>query len=41
MTALAAAAFVTPSERRNWVLFKAASVYMLTAFTCLTVGAVV
>lgn len=41
MTALAAAAFVAPSERLNWVLFKAASVYMLAAFTCLTVGAVV
>ncbi len=38
--ALALAALVRPSEKTNWVLFKAASVYMLGAFACLTFGAV-
>jgi protoheme IX farnesyltransferase len=40
MFGLAASAFVAPSERRNWLLFKTASVYMLVAFMCLTVGAI-
>ncbi len=30
--------FARPSDRSNWILFKAASVYMLTAFVCLTFG---
>ncbi|MCE5204431.1 MAG: heme o synthase [Coriobacteriales bacterium] len=37
---LAIAALVVPTEKRNWRLFKAASVYMLGAFACLTFGAV-
>lgn len=38
---LAVYAFVRPAERRDWMLFKAASAYMFVAFVCLTVGAVV
>jgi protoheme IX farnesyltransferase len=41
LSGLALVAFVWPSERRNWTLFKTASVYMLFAFSCLTVGAMV
>jgi protoheme IX farnesyltransferase len=41
ITALALVAFVWPSERRNWALFKIASAYMLFAFGCLTLGALV
>jgi protoheme IX farnesyltransferase len=37
---LALLVLVSPTEERNWVLFKAASVYMLGAFLCLTFGAV-
>jgi len=37
---LALYALVRPAERRDWMLFKAASAYMLVAFICLTVGAV-
>lgn len=40
LAGLAVAAFARPSEKANWVLFKAASAYMLVAFTCLTAGAV-
>lgn len=40
LAGLTVAAFVRPSERANWLLFKAASAYMLVAFTCLTAGAV-
>lgn len=36
----AVAALIRPSETRNWRLFKLASLYMLSAFVCLTVGAV-
>jgi len=38
---LAVYALVRPAERHDWLLFKAASVYMLVAFICLTMGAVV
>lgn len=41
ITALALVAFVWPTERRNWALFKLASAYMLFAFGCLTLGALV
>ncbi len=40
LSGLALAALVSPSDKRNWVLFKAASVYMLGAFALLTLGAV-
>jgi len=40
VSALGFAALVSPSDRRNWLLFKAASAYMLGAFTCLTLGAI-
>jgi hypothetical protein len=39
MVLLAGAALIRPSDHGNWVVFKAASAYMLVAFTCLTVGA--
>lgn len=39
MVVLAARVLARPSERANWVLFKAASAYMLVAFACLTIGA--
>ncbi|MGB4593486.1 MAG: protoheme IX farnesyltransferase [Coriobacteriia bacterium] len=37
---VAIAALVRPSESWNWMLFKTASIYMLAAFACLTLGAV-
>ncbi|MHB1340570.1 MAG: UbiA family prenyltransferase [Coriobacteriia bacterium] len=37
---IAIAALLRPSDDGNWLLFKAASVYMLAAFACLTFGAV-
>ena len=40
MAGFAVWAVIAPSERKNWALFKAASVYMLFAFTCLTAGSV-
>lgn len=40
LDAMAIAALLRPSDGRNWLLFKAASVYMLAAFVCLTFGAV-
>lgn len=40
MTGFAVWTVVAPSERKNWVLFKAASAYMLFAFLCLTAGSV-
>ena len=40
VSALGIAALGWPSESRNWLLFKAASVYMLGAFACLTLGAI-
>ncbi len=40
MTGLAFWTVIAPSERKNWVLFKAASAYMLFAFVCLTAGSV-
>jgi protoheme IX farnesyltransferase len=40
VSVLAGVALFKPSEKRNWVLFKAASAYMLGAFACLTLGAV-
>ncbi|MDI6692130.1 MAG: heme o synthase [Anaerosomatales bacterium] len=40
LNALAVLVLVSPTEKHNWVLFKAASVYMLGAFLCLTFGAV-
>lgn len=40
LSAMAVAAIIRPSERLNWRLFKAASLYMLGAFVCLTLGAV-
>lgn len=40
LSALGLSALVSPSDKRNWVLFKAASAYMLGAFACLTLGAV-
>lgn len=40
LSALALVALVRPSERINWLLFKAASIYMLGAFVCLTLGTV-
>ncbi len=38
---LSIVAMVRPSERLNWLLFKLASLYMLGAFVCLTIGATV
>lgn len=38
MLALAAAQLVAPTDRRNWLLFKAASVYMLLSSLLLTGG---
>lgn len=40
LSGLALVALVRPSERVNWLLFKAASMYMLGAFVCLTLGTV-
>jgi protoheme IX farnesyltransferase len=41
MVALSLLALLRPSERRNWTLFKAASIYMAFAFVCLTLGSVI
>ncbi len=41
LSGLAVAALIRPSEGLNWRLFKFASIYMLGAFICLTVGAVI
>jgi protoheme IX farnesyltransferase len=41
MFALSAIQLVAPTERRNWVLFKAASLYMLAASLLLTLGSLV
>ncbi len=40
LSILATATLIRPSERLNWRLFKFASIYMLSAFVCLTIGAV-
>lgn len=39
LSALAFAGLIRPSDRHDWVLFKAASVYMAASFCCLVVGA--
>jgi len=41
LSGLAVAALICPSDRLNWRIFKFASLYMLGAFVCLTIGAVV
>jgi protoheme IX farnesyltransferase len=41
LSGMALAVLIRPSERLNWRLFKAASIYMLGSFVCLTIGAVV
>jgi len=40
LSGLAVVALLRPSERLNWLLFKLASLYMLGAFVCLTIGAI-
>lgn len=40
LSCIAVAALLQPSERLNWILFKLASLYMLGAFVCLTVGTI-
>ncbi len=40
LTGLSVAVLLRPTERLNWVLFKFASLYMLGAFVCLTIGTV-
>jgi len=40
LSGLALAALIRPSQALNWTLFKAASIYMLGSFVCLTVGTV-
>ncbi len=40
LTGLSIAVLIRPTERLNWVLFKFASLYMLGAFVCLTIGTV-
>lgn len=40
LTGLSGAVLIWPTERLNWALFKFASLYMLGAFVCLTVGTV-
>jgi len=40
VSALGFVALVGPSDKRNWLLFKAASAYMLGAFALLTLGAI-
>ncbi len=40
LTGLSIAVLVRPTERLNWVLFKFASLFMLGAFVCLTIGTV-
>jgi len=39
LCALAVGGLVRPSDRHDWLLFKAASVYMAASFGCLVVGA--
>ena len=39
MFILSAWQLVAPTERRNWILFKAASLYMLASSLLLTLGA--
>jgi protoheme IX farnesyltransferase len=41
MFTLSAWQLVAPTERRNWVLFKAASIYMLASSLLVTLGAIV
>lgn len=41
LSGLAIGVLVRPSERHDWLLFKAASVYMAASFGCLVVGAAV
>jgi protoheme IX farnesyltransferase len=41
MLTLSALQLVAPTERRNWVLFKAASLYMLASSLLLTLGSLV
>lgn len=40
LSCLALVVLARPSEKSNWFLFKVASLYMLGAFVCLTVGAI-
>ncbi len=40
LTGLSIAVLIRPTERLNWVLFKFASLFMLGAFVCLTIGTV-
>lgn len=40
LTGLSVAVLIRPSQKLNWVLFKFASLYMLGAFICLTVGTI-
>ncbi len=40
LTGLSIAVLIRPSRKLNWVLFKFASLYMLGAFVCLTVGTI-
>ncbi len=40
LTGLSVAVLIRPTKRLNWVLFKFASLYMLGAFVCLTLGTV-
>lgn len=40
LTGLSIAVLICPTDRLNWVLFKFASLYMLGAFVCLTIGTV-
>ncbi|MGD1995696.1 MAG: UbiA family prenyltransferase [Anaerolineae bacterium] len=40
LSGMALAVLIRPSETLNWRLFKGASLYMLGAFVCLTIGAV-
>lgn len=41
LAALAVIALLRPSQQLNWLIFKFASLYMLGAFVCLTIGTVV
>lgn len=41
MSALSTIQLVAPTERRNWLLFKAASLYMLASSLLLTIGSLV
>lgn len=40
LSLLAVGGLVRPSDRHDWILFKAASIYMAASFGCLVVGAV-